>query len=342
VSLTETPSTEIARAAALHRRLLVIDASQSAPVTPEHLDRIRAGGIDTVSTTIVHPEADFAASVRAAGRALALVERHRAEVVHVRTAGDVTRAQAEGRIGLALAFQHAPVDQPGDLAVFHQLGVRTIQLTYNTRNALGDGCVESPDGGLSRYGREVIRVMNRLGLLVDLSHCGDVTTREAILYSEVPVAITHANARALCDSLRNKSDRTLEALARRGGVIGANWWSPMNHNGLGRRPTVDEFFQHVDHLVRVCGIDHVGFGSDMGEGQDRAVWDAAFARGGRFPEITGHLPWFGYESRMVDGLDSTTKFGRVTEELVRRGYGEEAIGKLLGGNFLRLFGQVWG
>ena len=202
--------------------------------------------------------------------------------------------------------------------------------------------MESPDGGLSRYGREVIRAMNRLGLLVDLSHCGDVTSREAILYSEVPVAITHANARALCDSLRNKSDRTLEALARRGGVIGANWWSPMNHNGLGRRPTVDEFFQHVDHLVRVCGIDHVGFGSDMGEGQERAVWDAAFAKGGRFPEITGHLPWFSYESRMVDGLDSTTKFGRVTQELVRRGYGEEAIGKLLGGNFLRLFGQVWG
>ena len=205
-----------------------------------------------------------------------------------------------------------------------------------------DGCVESPDGGLSRYGRQVVGAMNRLGLLIDLSHCGDRTTREAILASEAPVAITHANARAVCDSRRNKSDETLRALAERGGVIGATWWSPMNANDLGRRPTVDDFFRHVEHLIDVCGLDHVGSGSDMGEGQDRAVWDAAFARGGKFPEITGHLAWFSYGTRMVEGLDSTTRFGRLTEELVRRGYPEDAIGKLLGGNFLRLFGRVWG
>jgi membrane dipeptidase len=331
------------RARALHRASLVIDASQSAPVTPEHLERIRAGGIHAVSTTIAHPDADFAASVRAAGRALRLIDALADQVLHVRRAADVARARAEGKIGLAFAFQHAPVERGlDDLDLFHRLGVRTIQLTYNTRNALGDGCVENPDGGLSRYGREVVRAMNQLGLLIDLSHCGDRTTYEAIQLSTAPVAVTHANALAVCDCPRNKSDRTLRALAERGGVIGATWWSPMNHNGRGRRPTVDDFFRHVEHLVAVCGVDHVGFGSDMGEGQDRAAWDAAFARGGRYPEITGHLDWFNYETRMVEGLDSTTRFGRLTEELVRRGWSDGDAARLLGGNFLRLFAAVWG
>jgi membrane dipeptidase len=316
----------------LHTRTLLIDASQSAPITPEHIERLLVGEIDVVGATIVHAEAGFDESIRASGAALQTLARHADQLLHVTTAADIHRARAEKKIGIILQFQHAPIEKGyDDLYIFYQLGIRVIQLTYNTRNALGDGCVEKPDGGVSRYGRQVISAMN------------DHTTYEAIVHSKQPVAITHANALAVCDSPRNKSDKTIRALAERGGVIGLNFWSPMTHNGLNRRPTPDELFVHLKHLINVAGIDHVGVGSDLGEGQSRVVWDAAFAEGGKFPEVTGHLrDWFNYETRMVEGLDTVRTFGRLTDEMVRHGYTDAQIEKLLGANFLRLYGDVLG
>ncbi|MCC6175422.1 MAG: membrane dipeptidase [Chloroflexi bacterium] len=328
----------------LHTRTLLIDGSQSAPITPEHIERLLIGEIDVVGATIVHAEASFEESIRAAGAALQTLARHADQLVHVTCVADIQRARAEKKIGIIFQFQHAPIEKGyGDLFIFRTLGVRVIQLTYNTRNALGDGCVEKPDGGLSRYGRQVVNGMNELGMLIDLSHCGDHTSYEAIVHSNQPVAITHANALAVCDSPRNKSDKTIRALAERGGVIGLNFWSPMTHNGLNRRPTADELFAHLKHLIDVAGIEHVGIGSDLGEGQSRVIWDAAFAEGGKFPEVTGHLrDWFNYETRMVEGLDTVRNFGRLTDEMVTRGYTDDQIEKLLGANFLRLYGDVLG
>lgn len=322
---------------------LVFDGSQSAPLTAEHVARLRSGGIQALHLTIGDVHAGFAATVRATACALQTLESLSADVVHVRTFGDFERASRERRIGVVLALQHAPIESGiDDVVALHALGVRTIQLTYNARNPLGDGCVEEPDGGLSRYGRLAVRAMNRVGVTIDLSHCGDHTTQQAIAASERPVLVAHANARAVCESPRNKSDETLRLLAANGGVIGATFWSPMTHNGRGRRPTVAQLLDQVDYLVEVAGIEHVGVGSDIGEGQPRAGWDASFGPGGRYASITDPLrSWFSYETRMVDGLESAASFGRVREVLEGRGYTPNDIAKLLGGNVLRVFAAAW-
>lgn len=333
------------QARALHFNTLVIDGLEAAPMTPEHFARLRRGGIHAVNYTTANITSDFAAAALDIARLLKNIEAHQDQVLLVRTSKDILRAQREGRIGLIIGLQNAKplMDNTDYVRLLHLLGVRIIQLTYNERNFIGDGCVEKANGGLSRFGRRVVAEMNRFGMLVDLSHCGEQTTLDAIEASQAPVVISHANAKALCPSPRNKSDAVLKALAERGGVIGAAFWAPMAYSDPDRRPTKDEFFKHIDYLVERAGIDHVGIGSDLGEGETREYYEAMFLRGGGiYPEVTEALgDWYTFDTRMVEGLESAVVFPEVTEGLLARGYTEEHIRKILGGNFLRVMSQVF-
>jgi membrane dipeptidase len=334
------------RAAALHRDTLVIDGSEAAPMTPEHFERLKQGGINALNITVIkNMAADFAEGATHIQDLLDTIQVHHDILALVRTTQDIQQARAQGKIGVIMGLQNArPVmSDLRYLRLLHTLGVRIIQLTYNEQNLLGDGCIEKANGGLSRFGRAVVKEMNRIGVVVDAAHCGERTTLEAIEESALPIVISHANAKALSPSPRNKTEAVLKLLAERGGVIGAVMWAPIAYSDPQRRPGKKEFFANIDYLVEHAGIDHVGIGSDNGQGETREEYELMFKHGGgAYPEITQALgSWYGWDNRMVEGMESVTVFPSITEELLTHGYKDEDIRKILGGNWLRVYSQVW-
>jgi membrane dipeptidase len=333
------------RARALHFGNLVIDALEAAPMTAEHFERLRRGGVHVVNYTAIKVTSDFATAALDVAGLLKVVDQYSDRVMLVLQGSDIQKARESGKVGLIIGSQNGrPLMENLDyVRLLHIMGVRIIQLTYNERNFIGDGCVEKDNGGLSRFGRRVVAEMNRVGILVDLSHCGERTTLDAIECSSLPVAVTHAMAKGVTPSPRNKSDEVLKALAQQGGVIGVAFWGPLTYTDPNKRPTMEDFFAHVDYLVEHAGIDHVGIGSDLGEGESREYYESMFLRGGGlYPEVTSALgEWYTFDGRMVEGMESAVCFPTVTEGLLARGYGEEDVRKILGGNFQRVMAQAF-
>lgn len=253
-------------------------------------------------------------------------------------ADDAERVHGEGKAGILLAFQNTTHfgDDLGALERFYELGVRVIQLTYNTRNLVGDGCTERDPSGLSHFGVEVVKRMNELGIIVDVSHCSEPTSFDAVSVSDEPVAITHAFARAVHDHDRGRSDELIKAVGTEGyvGVALVPFFLTSDP-----RPTLDHFIAHVEHIAEIVGIDHVGIGSD---------WSPEFA-----PQLVRLLNeevgslGFRKEHRVdfgarIEGLDSWADWPKVTEALVARGFSDDEVRGLVGGNFLRLFREVVG
>jgi membrane dipeptidase len=334
------------KARELHFKSLVIDGSTAAPMTAEHFERLRKGGVNAVNYTSAQVTDDFSSAVINLHKLLKTIDKYSDQVLWVRTSDDIKKARAAGKIGIIAGFQNAApiMDKLEYLEIFYILGVRIMQLTYNPRNLIGDGCVESANGGLSRFGRWVVEEMNRLGMLVDVAHSGERTSLDAIEVSDSPVFITHSNARALCPSLRNKSDVVLRALAEKNGVIGTCFWAPMVYKDPKVRPGFPDYLDHIDYLVEHAGIDHVAVGSDIGEGESRVEYEAMFAGGaGIYPEVTRDLgDWYTFDQRMVEDLDTSVNFPLVTHGLLERGYSEADIKKIMGGNIMRIFKEVVG
>ena len=203
-----------------------------------------------------------------------------------------------------------------------------------TQNLIGAGCLEPRDAGLSAFGRDVVRELNACGVAVDLSHCGPRTTLEAIEASSKPVLFTHANARALVDNPRNKTDEALLALAAGGGVVGAvafrSFLAPLT-----REATLDDLLDQIEYLVELLGPDHVGLGTDFTEGRPEGFLERAFGRNAP-PGVTPDWPWVG-----PVGFRAVDDFPNVTAGLLARGFDELTVRKILGENFLRVFEEVW-
>ena len=186
----------------------------------------------------------------------------------VRTVADIRAAKAENRVGIdrtGSRTRRRSSATSGWSASSHALGVRIVQIAYMTGNLLADGCLEPRNGGLTHFGRAVIRELNRHGMLVDLSHVGDRSTLEAIDASEAPVAFTHANIRALANSPRNKTDEAMRAFAARGGVVGFTSLPVFTANDP-RDATLERYLDHIEYAVNLVGIEHVGLGLDFVEG----------------------------------------------------------------------------
>ena len=256
------------------------------------------------------------------------------------TAADILAAKEMGKTGVVLGWQNSsPIGNDLDrLALFHALGVRIVQITYNERNLVGNGCYERTDDGLSMFGQDLVREMNRLGMLVDLSHVGDRTTLEAAELSDAPVSCTHANARGFFDHPRNKTDDALRLIAQNGGVIGANAFPPFLRNGF--QSTLSDYADAIDDLVERVGIDHVGIGTDYTQAQPKAFFDWIFSQQGTKRRETSDA----YPENLLHpaGMETPDSLSGVSRELSRRGYADADIAKILGGNWLRLFARVWG
>jgi len=226
---------------------------------------------------------------------------------------ELEAALAAGRLAAIISIEGGEA-LGGSLEVlraFARLGVRAVGLTWNERNDIADGvgAAHTP-GGLTHFGRQVVAEMNRLGLLIDVSHLAEPGFWDVLEVSSRPVIASHSNARAVCDHVRNLTDDQIRALAANGGVMGLNFCPPFVHPD---RADVDRLVDHALHVLDLVGPDHLGLGSDFDGIYDTPV-----------------------------GLEDATRFPRLTEALLRRGVDEDTVRKILGGNFLRVLREVWG
>ncbi len=254
----------------------------------------------------------------------------------VDSAPDLDRAKAQGKIAVMMGVQNAEhFREVGDVRKFHQLGQRCAQLTYNSQNMLGAGGTDRIDGGVSDYGADIIKAMNEVGMLVDVSHCGDRTTLDAIELSPGPIAITHSNCRALVAHPRTKTDEAIRKLAAKGGVMGITGVRMFVRD---RDPTtVEHMVDHIDHVANLVGIEHVGIGSDA----DLNGYDDMEA--GQLKQLRAYFKAsYAFRDKIdIDGFDHPQKIYDLTEALIRRGYSDSNIEGVLGGNFRRLLGGIW-
>lgn len=301
-------------------------------------ERLRSSGVTAINATIAVWD-DYGQVLDNITRWYAWLDANADLILQVNAADDIRRAKRLGKTGVIFGWQNAaPIGGDiGRLRLFHRLGVRIIQLTYNERNLLGNGCYERVDEGLSRFGLSVVAEMNRLGILIDLSHCGDRTTLEAIEASELPVAITHANARAQFDHPRNKTDEAIRALVGRGGVIGANAF-PMFFPG-GFDATVEVYLDAIEGLVQRAGPEHVAIGTDFCMEQSREWFQWIFSSQGSIP--AKEVAFTPHPYRHLRGFEDPGKFEDLADRLGRRGYDDRVVAGILGENWLRLFEQVW-
>jgi membrane dipeptidase len=311
------------------------------------IDEIRSSGMRGCVITLGNPAlqtpsdawADMENEWRAhEGRLQKMPDR----LLRVTSVNDIDAAIERKAIGLVYYLQNVALigDDLEKLKDLKEKGIRIIQLTYNTRNLVGDGCLERQNSGLSTFGMELVARMNDMGLLVDLSHCGDATTNEGISASKKPVAITHSACRAIFDHPRNKTDETIRALAKRGGVIGIFQINP--YIGPKERNTLEDFLTHIDHAVRVGGIDHVGIGSDR---EHRRIPDTPEEKQKLIDELSRLRPVTAANFRwpfFISELNHPRRMETIADGLARRGYTAEAIDKILGANFYRLFKETIG
>ena len=323
----------------LYDRAVVIDAlNVSNWQSPAVYQSLHNGGVTAINATIAVWENYRECMDNIVG----WLHRFRTDerLVQAKSVRDILSAKEDGKVGVVLGWQNAsPIENDlNRLAMFHALGVRIVQITYNERNLLGNGCYERTDDGLSNFGVDAVKELNRLGILIDLSHVGDRTTLETADLSEQPVACTHANARDFFPHVRNKTDDALKEIALKGGVIGANAFPPFMPKGF--QSKLEDYVDAIDDLVERVGIDHVGIGTDFTQDQPKAFFDWLFSQQGtkyqerpvRYPDPLVH----------PEGMETPDKFSNIAVHLARRGYGQEDITKVLGGNWLRLFRQVWG
>jgi len=322
----------------IHDAAIVVDCLEISNWSEEVFRNMRRGGLTAVNCTASVLE-NFRKTIGNIVRWHEMFEKYADLIMPIRRTADIQTAKETGRTGIILGFQNTSAieDDLKLLSIFQQLGVRIIQLTYMEANLAGQGCLERIDAGLTSFGLEMIEEMNRLGILIDLSHVGYRTTMEAIEASKKPVAFTHANPKSLCNHPRNKPDDAIKALVRKGGVIGATVFPAFLP--AGNNSTIKDFVDVVDYLLKMVGIDHLAIGTDFTEGQPKEFFDWLLTgRSMKGPALTFKLE---HPIKNTQGIQGAADFPNVTEALVARGYAESDIRKILGENMVRLFREIW-
>ena len=321
---------------ALHEDLIVIDGLIVADWSPEVFRDMRRGGVTAANCTCCVWEG-FAETMANVARWNGWFRDHGDLIVKARTASDIRRAKEEGRTAIVLGFQNVSAfeDKLGAVELFKDAGVGIAQLAYNTQNFVGSGCYESRDSGLSDWGRELVAEMNRVGMLIDLSHVGSRTSEDTIRESAKPVAYTHCCPAALKQHPRNKSDEELRFLAERGGMIGVTMFPAFLKRGTDS--TVDDYVEAIDHVVSVAGEDSVAFGTDFTQGHGPGFFEWITRDKGDARSLVE----FG-EIVNPKGVETIGDLPNLTRAMERAGWHEGRIRKIMGENWLRFLAEVWG
>lgn len=337
----------------IHRKAIVIDTSIVPKVRDDsHFERAKKGGLTASNATVTRSWDDFRRGIERIAQYYMWLDKYKDKGLLATTTRDIERAKKEGKAAIIFGPQNTdPIENKLYLLkIFHQLGVRILQLTYNMNNLVGAGCVEKVDPGLSRFGRTVVEEMNRLGILIDLSHCGVNTTNDAIELSKDPVTFTHTGPRDRFDHFRNKYDYQIKALAEKGGLVSITAYAPCIAKKHGVAATFEDLLDCIEWVVNLVGIDHVGFGTDFEE-DPKELEEDAWRPDGRPQMIPGVSPeearriYSAGQPREKVGIradfNSIEDFPRFTMGLVHRGYSDNEIIKILGGNYMRVFKKVW-
>jgi membrane dipeptidase len=324
-----------------------LNAAENAPLTPKDVADVRASGVTAVNLTVNEPgngPERFEKAIAAIASYEHELTAHPDVFLKVLSARDLSLAKSTGRMGLIFGAEDSSM-LDGDLkrlAIFYDLGLRVCQLTYNRQNVMGSGCLEPSDGGLSTLGHECVAEMNRLHLLVDVSHASPRTMSDTIAASTAPVAISHTGCRALADLPRNTSDKELKAVADRGGVAGIYFMPFLRSAG---QPHSEDVIRHLEHAVNICGEDHVGLGTD-GNVSGIELNDTYKKLLRKFVEerIKAGIAAPGESAdvfNLVPEYNDPRRFKTLADDLASRGWTSGRIEKILGNNFARLFGDVW-
>ena len=320
----------------LHEQLIVIDGLNISKFDRSVFEDMRRGGVTAANCTCSIWE-NFRDSMDQIARWQEHFVNHADLILQVRTTADIRRAKAEGRTGVFLGWQNlAGIEDRIDyLGLFKTLGVGVMQIAYNTQNLVGTGCYERHDGGLSEFGREVVVEMNRLGILCDLSHVGPNTSNDVILLSTKPVAYTHCLPSGLKAHPRNKSDEQLRYIADRGGFVGVTMFPPFLSRGP--QATVDDYVDAIDYIINLIGEEQVGIGTDFTQGWGPEFFKWITHDKGRTRKLTD----FGEILNPKD-IRTIGEFPNLTLAMVRRGWSETRIRRVMGENWLRVLHEVWG
>ena len=321
---------------------LIIDGLQYCNWSREIFEQMRTGNVSCVHVTICYWE-NFRETVANISQWHRRLEQHADLIRPVKTADDVRRAQQEGRTGIVFGFQNcSPIeDDVGLVQVLHELGARFMQLSYNNQSLLATGCYEAEDPGITRMGKEIIREMNRVGLVIDMSHSAERSTLEAIEYSTRPIAITHANSHAWMPALRNKSDTVLKALAESGGMIGFSLYPHHLKNKTQCR--LEDFCAMVARTAELMGVEHIGLGSDLCQGHPDSVVE--WMRNGRWSKTLD----YGEGSKAQAGFPAQPEwfrdnrdFKNIAAGLHDVGFSAPEVDRIMGRNWLEFFERSFG
>lgn len=339
------------RARAVHRRAIVVDANIGPPITSDQLplpqatlDLARNAGVSAIKTSMGGFNAPFEDTLAEVAFFQRLIEAHPDYFRQIRNVADIAAAKRARQVGIIFSFESATCleDKIDRIDIFRNLGVRVMQLSYNMPSPFGAGVLSPADATLTDLGRQAIARMNEKGVALDLSHANPATTNAAIEASTKPVLITHAGCAAVHNNPRNKTDDVMRAVAQKGGVFGI--FDLFFTAPSPRQPNVDDYIAHMTHALNVCGEDHVGIGSDTSfdtmqlSAEQREGWDAETARriaaGVAAPEEDGRLPF-------TEGLNRPDRALVIADALLDGGYPPRVVEKVLGGNFVRAFGEIW-
>jgi membrane dipeptidase len=338
-----------AEAAKIYRDSFILDGNALAGIggllRQSNLDEIarliRESGVTAIKATLGGAIGNFEMAVGDIAAAQQLMEKRADLFLNVRTPADLDRARKEQKLGVIYSFESPNMleDKIDRIEMFRGLGVRVMQLTYNRRTPLGVGCLDGETDGLTELGRNAIAKMNELGVALDLSHSNTKTTADGIAASTKPPLITHAGCRAVFMHPRNKEDRELKALADKGGVVGIYMLPYIAASP--KQPMLDDYLQHLEHALKVCGEDHVGVGSDvpfftvddsdlqeMKKDAEKRKADGIAAPGEDRPTY-------------IPDLNTPRKMELIVDALLKRGHKSGVIEKIMGANFKRVFGDIW-
>jgi membrane dipeptidase len=328
-------------ARALHRAHVVVDACCPILRDLRHARLWLEGGVSAGFATMALTDDDLTSTVRRIAGWYRQAREHADHVRPATTVEDFRAAHREGTLAVVLAFQNSSPfgDDLDTVELFHRLGVRAAVLAYNQAELAGDGCMEARDAGLSAFGKRLVAEMNRVGMLVDLSHCGIRTSLEAIDASSAPVAFTHTGAKGIYDHPRNVSDEQLRAVAARDGFVGINALPTFLRAGTAS-PSLDDVVDHLEYVAEIVGIERVGLGLDFSQPpEDEGISPERYAmllRQGVWTEATLPPPPWRYP------IPSPSLVPLLTQRMLERGLDERHVIGVLGEHVMAFLERVWG
>jgi membrane dipeptidase len=295
------------------------------------LPRLAAGGYNCASISLIGDHHSLEQTIGLIARTRAFIREHSDDFALVHNTNDIRECFASGKLAVVFQFQGSEAlnRDVKMVELYYQLGVRLMLMAYNQKNSIGDGCMERHDGGLSRYGESVVREMNRVGMLVDVSHTGYRTAMDVLGVSSSPVILSHSNALALADNPRNVPDEIIRAVAASGGVMGivgySRFLTPENDSSTA------QILRHINYVADLVGSSHVGLGLDWVVDTD-SLMTLNLAR----PDV-----WPGQATENTDSFAAPEQVHEIAEQLLKSGWTDGDVAGVLGENWVRVADQVW-